>query len=229
MDDFVPTEEELLDARAALKANPNLGDADRTILRLARIRRRFGESRFHLHFGLRESFNRREAWQAELFQGAITREEFEKRMRGDATRPVDAEMIEALFTFLRSQLQVYSSFKVLIASTISDLATGLYDEQRELKIDEYAETLRREPPLYRQEMETLIRFLVGVRIEARLGCADLCGKSASSATGLQLESAIDNATNVSIPKSLRRKLRQQMKSGAAWDKAMYSLVKVTKE
>jgi hypothetical protein len=62
---------------------------------LAHMHQYFGQKAFELHYNLRLPNSRLEEWQRDFFQRKITQEEYRNRLKSDAERPIDLEMLRS--------------------------------------------------------------------------------------------------------------------------------------
>ncbi len=74
----------------------------------------FGESQYRLLKGLRAPVDKTEQIVADLCLGRIDAETYHARLQADADRPIDSEMVNALFAAIEGRIMAYSRFYTAI-------------------------------------------------------------------------------------------------------------------
>lgn len=182
MDEPKLTTEDFDAADEVLRLYPGDGrfpDARR--LSLAELHFHFGSCKFRLYYGLRKPRSKYEKWRFECYQGQITEAQMREFMRARAERAVDIEMIDEVYHQIGTQLNQYS----LAVQAASDANNPRYTRKErgayEMKATRHFRRTRGKLRVDRRELLTLCMFLDEVRIEYRIGLAEVSGTSASNA------------------------------------------------
>lgn len=105
-----------------MKNDPPIDGSKREALReyCASMHARFGAKKFELLFGLREPRNPLEQSDILFFQQKITEEEYKKRYKDYATRPVDLAMLKKFFSEYEAAFKKYGDVLQLIVEIATD-------------------------------------------------------------------------------------------------------------
>jgi ATP-dependent Clp protease ATP-binding subunit ClpA len=156
-------------ARSALARNwPNLeasSDKYATLLQALANFHRFGPESFELRYQLRSPKNRVEEWNRQLMHGEITEEELGNRLKADAERPIDLEMLTAFTDAYQERIAHYSR---TIQEAIPHSPPGERSAWRkqERSVDNQIAALTKNFPLWNENIETVFNFLDEMRVAA---------------------------------------------------------------
>jgi hypothetical protein len=135
---------------------------------LADLHRHFGSESFELRFNLRLPRDRVEEWNRQYMHEEITEEELRDRLKADAERPIDLEMLTVFTDAYQERLTHYS--RVLQEAIPRPHEAGtLAWRKRERAIDEHVAVLTGKLPLWSENFETVINFLEEMRVAAGNG------------------------------------------------------------
>ena len=141
---------------------------------------RFGPQKFTLYYGLRPPANSVEEWMRDHIQGRITEAELRDRLRQDAERPIDLEMLTAFHESFEANLEHYSAILQKTVLRPSEDNPRLRAE-RTRDIDAHVKQLGERLPLCPEHLETVFDFLDEVRLSSNLGLVQLGEFEATSA------------------------------------------------
>lgn len=164
-------------ARRALARNwPNLEQASpkyaALLEGLAGFHHLFGIDRFELRYNLRPPKDRTEEWTRQLDREQITEAEFRDRLRADAERPIDLEMLTTFCDAYQAKLAHYSG--VLQNAVLKPHQEGTSAWRvNEKAIDDHVAVLRSKLPLWRENLETVFEFLEELRVTSGAGLVKL--------------------------------------------------------
>jgi hypothetical protein len=147
---------------------------------LAECHRRFGSDKFELRYNLRPPKNRVEEWTRDCFQGVLSEAELAARLKADAERPIDLEMLTSFHDAYDRQVVHYSAVLQKAVVTPSE-AVALDWKVREQEIDAHIVALDGRLPLWRENLETAFDFLDELRVASRAGLVRLGEFEATSA------------------------------------------------
>ncbi len=140
---------------------------------LACLHRRMGADRFELRYNLRPPKGRAEQWLRQLMHRQIRDQEFLKRAKADAERPIDLEMLKTFHDAYQDQLSHYSMIMQRAVLTPEQLHDRHRRHAAEEAIDAHVESLKAELPLWRENLRTAFEFLEEMRVTAGRGLAKL--------------------------------------------------------
>jgi hypothetical protein len=140
---------------------------------LAKIHQHFGHDKFELYYNLRPPLDKKEEWYRELMQGGITEEELKDRLRSDANRPIDIEMISTFHAAYEDNVRDYSEVLQTIISIAREQDCSTVCAKTEREVDEHIEAFGGKFPLWKENIETVFLFLEEMRIELGLGLAKI--------------------------------------------------------
>lgn len=157
-------------ARRALARNwPDLAPTSDKYAKLletfADLHRNFGLESFELRFNLRLPRDRVEEWNRQYMHGEITEEELRGRLKADAERPIDLEMLKVFTDAYQDRLTHYSGVLQEVLPRPHEAGTLAW-RKRERAIDEHVEVLTGKLPLWNENFETVINFLEEMRVAA---------------------------------------------------------------
>lgn len=122
-----------------------------------------GTDTFELRYNLRPPKNRTEECTRQLMHEEITKSEFGARLKSDAERPIDLEMLTSFCDVYQERMVHYSA---VLQKTM--LSPGERNESayrvNENEIDDHIASLRGKMPLWRENIETVFEFLEELRI-----------------------------------------------------------------
>ena len=172
-------------ARRALARNwPNLDQASpkygAMLKALAELHRRMGVDVFEVSYNLRPPKDRTEEWGRQFMQGEIRLAEFGMRLKAEAERPIDLEMLTTFCKAYEENLSHYSGVLQKAVLRPEQVGTSAWREN-EKAIDEHVAILCGKLPLYRQNLETVFEFLEEQRILSGAGLVKLGGFEGTSA------------------------------------------------
>ena len=127
-----------------------------------------GAENFELRYNLRPPRDRTERWTQQFMHEEITEAEFRARLKADAERPIDLEMLTAVHDAFQSQLSHYSGVLQKAVLKPSEAGTATWREKGQA-IDEHIAALRGKLPLWRENLETVFEFLEELRITSGAG------------------------------------------------------------
>lgn len=100
---------------------------------------------------------------ADLSEGRITADQMRERLKTDAERPIDADMLRAYCDAHEQRLLAYSA---MLQTTI-EIATDQRDpnawRRREGEVDEHVARMTDKLPLWHEQLDTVARFLLELR------------------------------------------------------------------
>jgi hypothetical protein len=180
LDDNPPVEPNHNDrdaARRALACNwPHLetGSPKYVVLLqgLASFHHLFGADRFELRYNLRPPKDRTEEWIKQHMNDQITDTELRDRLKADAERPIDLEMLTSFCDAYQVNLENYSGVLQSAVLRPSDQGTSAW-MTKEKAIDKHIAILRDKLPLWRENLETVFEFLDELRITSGAGLVKL--------------------------------------------------------
>lgn len=172
-------------ARRAIERNwPDLALTDERYTRflegLAKFHRRFGTESFELRYNLRPPKNREEEWAQDVANGRLTHAEYCARLKADAERPIDLEMLTDFSDACLDDLKHYGEMLRLSVIRPSERSSS-ESRKRERAIDVHVSALREKLPLWKENIATVLEFLEELRARTGAGLAeagDLQGTSA---------------------------------------------------
>ncbi len=147
---------------------------------LAQFHHRSGAESFELRYNLRPPKDRTEVWTSELMQGQITEAEFERRVKADAERPIDLDMLKTFCDAYEDNLSHYSGVLQRAVAT-QQQAGALAWRENEKAIDDHVAALRGKLPLWSENLEKVFDFLEGQRITSGASLLKLGKFEATSA------------------------------------------------
>jgi hypothetical protein len=133
---------------------------------------RFGTKKFALYYGLRPPVSSVEELMRDHIQGRITEAELSDRLRRDAERPIDLNMLTAFHETFEANLEHYSAILQKTVLRPSEDHPRLRAEHTR-EIDSHVQQLGEKLPLWREHLETVFDFLDEVRLSANLGLVQL--------------------------------------------------------
>jgi|GEM_PF-6713712 hypothetical protein len=172
-------------ARKALARNwPNLEPSSSQYAKLceglAEFHHRFGAESFELRYNLRPPKDRTELWVQQEMSGQITEEELRSRLKADAERPIDLEMLNAFYAAYQERLKHYSG--VLQKAVIRPSEAGtLVVQENEEAIEEHISAMVSPLQLWRENLQTVFEYLEELRITSGAGLVKLMDYEATSA------------------------------------------------
>lgn len=139
---------------------------------LAEFRRLFGAESFELRYNLRPPKDRTEEWTQQFMHEEITETELRARLKADAERAIDLEMLTTFCDAHQDNLAHYSG--VLQKAVLKPREAGTSAcRAKEKAIDEHIAVLRGKLPLWRDNLETVFEFLEELRITSGAGLVKL--------------------------------------------------------
>ncbi len=158
--------------RAMTQNWPNLDPTSKehTVLleNLAEFHSILGDESFELRYNLHPPKDRTEKWRKQFMEGQLSEEEMRARLRADAERPIDFEMLTTFCNAYQDNLVHYSGVLQTAVVNPSEAGSSVYQE-REKAIDEHIAVLRGKLPLWRENLETVFDFLEELRIASGAG------------------------------------------------------------
>lgn len=172
-------------ARSALARNwPDLDQASEKygplLEALAEFHRHFGSERFELRYNLRPPRDRAEDWTRQCMHGQITEEELRDRLKADAERPIDLEMLTSFSRAYQDRLADYSAVLRNAARRPHEIGTSAWREHEET-IDRHVAALNAKFPLWRENIETVHELLDEIRVTSGVGMVTAGDIEATSA------------------------------------------------
>lgn len=141
---------------------------------------RFGPEKFALYYGLRPPANRAEELARDHIQGSLSEAELRDRLKQDAERPIDLEMLTAFHEAFATNLEHYSA--ILQASVLSPGEDSAeLRAERTRAIDSHVKQLGAKLPLWVEHLETVFDYLDEVRLSSHQGLVQLGEFEATSA------------------------------------------------
>lgn len=171
-------------ARRAIAGNwPTLDPASAEYARLcdglAKFHSCFGAESFELRYNLRPPKVRVEVWLKQEMLGQITEEELRSKLKADAERPIDLEMLAAFHDAIQGRLEHYSG--VLQKSVIRPSEAGSsVVEINKNAIDDHISAMASPMSLWKENLRTVLEFLQEFRITAGHGLAKIGSLEATS-------------------------------------------------
>lgn len=147
---------------------------------LASLHHLFGTDSFELRYNLRPPKDRTEEWTKQHMHGQITDSELRDRLKADAERPLDLEMLTAFCDSYQDNLAHYSGVLQSAVQWPIDQGTSAW-RTKEKAIDEHIAVLRGKLPLWRENLETVFEFLEELRITSGAGLVKLAEYEGTSA------------------------------------------------
>ena len=145
---------------------------------LAYLHLKCGEDSFELRYNLRPPKDRLDKWRQELLQGVITEDELRARLKADAERPIDLEMLTTFCKCYQEQVAHFS--EVLQKVVIKEHQSAASRLVIEREIDEHVEALSGKLPLWRENLETVFEYLEERQIISGGGLVTLGGFEGTS-------------------------------------------------
>lgn len=144
---------------------------------------KFGRNKFELYYNLRSPINRVEEWSRDFMQGKISHDELKTRLRHDAERPIDLEMLKIFHETLNSKLEHYSRILQAMSRVVNNQQNidSWEDGQIEDELDLHVEAIEKKFPLWKENLQTCIDFLDELRVQERLGSVQIDEFRATSA------------------------------------------------
>lgn len=139
-----------------------------------------GQESFELRYNLRPPRDRIDKLKQQLMRGQLTDEEFRARLKADAERPIDLEMLTEFCKAFENNVSHYSAVlqKSVIALQHHDSAAW---QANETAIDDHIAVLNGKLPLWRENLETVFEFLEELRIGSGDGLLKIGKFEATSA------------------------------------------------
>lgn len=147
---------------------------------LASFHQLLGTDRFELRYNLRPPKDRTDEWIKQHMEGQITDTELRARLKADAERPIDLEMLTSFCDAFQVNLAHYSGVLQSAVLKPSDQGTSAW-RAKEKAIDEHVAALRGKLPLWRENLETVYEFLDELRITSGKGLVKLSEFEGTSA------------------------------------------------
>ena len=148
---------------------------------LADFHREFGTESFELRYNLRVPKDQVEMWTKQHMHGDLSDEEFASRLKADAERPIDLEMLTNVCDGYHENLAHYSAIlQEAIARPSVQYDARAYAEQ-ERSIDGHVAVLTGKLPVWKEHLETVFEFLDEIRLESGQGLVTLGDFEATSA------------------------------------------------
>jgi len=160
---------------------------------LAEFHAKFGRDRFELFFGLRQPRTKEEEWARDCQHGKITLEELGRRLKQDAERPLDLEMLTTFHEHCNRNIAHYSSLIRAAADALRPQCTLPEIETNERTIAQHVKAMTAKFPLWSDNLKTVFSFLEEMRVRSRLGLVkvgEFEGTSAHWITMLVVERAV---------------------------------------
>lgn len=139
---------------------------------LAKFHHLFGADSFELRYNLRPPKDRNEEWTKQYMHDQITETELRDRVKADAERPIDLEMLTAFCDAYQDNLAHYSGVLQNAVLRPSDEGTSAW-RTKEKVIDEHIAVLGGKLPLWRENLEAVFEFLEELRITSGAGLVKL--------------------------------------------------------
>lgn len=122
--------------------------------------------------------------QAELSEERITLDQVRKRLKADAERPVDMDMLRTFCDACEQRVSAYGA----MLQTIVEIATEQRDSdawrRRESEVDKHMDRMMVKLPLWKEQLRTVLEFLTELRASSGQGPVRLGDVSHSTAHGL---------------------------------------------
>jgi len=156
-DDF-RTAESLI---AKMRAPPKCGTPAYDDLRIhyAGLRADFGDRKFDLYYGLRPPENALEELRRLRFRDEISQEEFDRRGRAYAQRPIDREMLTTYSDLQADAVEAYAAMRQAIEEAATVANTQADQHRKELEVDEHVAQMTAKCQMLRDELMTVDAFL----------------------------------------------------------------------
>jgi hypothetical protein len=135
---------------------------------LAWYHHEFGKDSFELRYSLRPPKNRTEELTRQYMAEQISEEELGARLKADAERPIDLEMLTEFHRAYEAKLEIYSRILQALATQVGE-AIPRDERKRDREIDTLVAELDGQMPLWIENLETVSDFLGEVRAEKGLG------------------------------------------------------------
>ncbi|MGD0462564.1 MAG: hypothetical protein ABSB74_08750 [Tepidisphaeraceae bacterium] len=176
--DFRAADAVLARVRTGPSAQAPLRDKIRNFC--ASLHARFGADKFALRFGLREPRTSLEELEVLFFSQQIAEDEYEKRFKEYATRPVDQPMLQKFFSEYEAAVKEYGDVLQLIVEIATDQHDPNVWRRREREVDAAIAKLDAKFDLFSTELMTVSEFLTKVQADRDepIKCADYTGDSA---------------------------------------------------
>ncbi len=139
---------------------------------LAEFHQIFGTDKFELRYHLRPPKNRGEEWEQQVIRGEITLEELRHRLKADAERPIDMEMLTTFCNAYQDHLANYSGVLQESVRKPYQMSASVHRAQ-EKAIEKHLETLQGKLPLWRENLETVFDFLDEMRVTSGAGLIEI--------------------------------------------------------
>jgi hypothetical protein len=139
----------------------------------------FGADKFALRVGLREPRSPHEELEVLFFSQQITQEEYRKRLKEYATRPVDRPMLQKFFKEFEAALNDYGGLLQLIVEIATDQHDPDACQYREGEVDSAIVKFDAKYDLFSTELKTVLEFLTRVQSDRQepIKCGDYIGDS----------------------------------------------------
>jgi hypothetical protein len=173
-------------ARRALARNwPDLTAASpkyQTFLEaLAEFHHEFGTESFELRYNLRPPKNKVEEWTQQVMHEKITESEYAAKLKADAERPLDLEMLTDVCESYERRLEHYSRMRQEVVPHPRKHHDQRSKAEQEETVDKHVAALTETLPVWHQHLEKVFEFLEGLRLGSGRGLLTLGEFEATSA------------------------------------------------
>lgn len=105
--------------------------------------------------------------EADLCEGRMTLEQMRERLRADAERPIDLDMVRTFCGAYEQRLLAYSAMLQIIVEIATDQRDPDAWRRREVEVDEQVDRVMGKVPLWKEQLRNLVR--VSDRAAGQLG------------------------------------------------------------
>lgn len=160
VEDFAAADRLMAEGVVPIPSEPDARALQRRMLAEART----GDPRdFDLRFGLREPESRSERVRRDLFREGLGFEEYARRLKMHATRPVDEAMIRDCYEAKEGRAATYSEMLILAIDGRDDTPGSKQEYKSERAIDAAVSKLERRFPMFASELESVWTRAIDVR------------------------------------------------------------------
>jgi hypothetical protein len=128
-----------------------------------------GADDFELRYGLRPPKDRAKEWTLQFMREEISSEELGARLKADAERPIDLEMLTTFCDSYQDNLEHYSGILQNAVISPREAADDQLWRAREKIIEEHIEALAAKLPLWKKNLKTVFEYLDELRITSGAG------------------------------------------------------------
>ena len=100
---------------------------------------------------------------AEQFAGRLTADQVRERLKADAERPIDLDMLIVFCDAYEERLCAYSDLLQTVVEIATDQREPDVWQRREIEVDEHANRMMSKLPLWKERIGTVFDFLTELR------------------------------------------------------------------